>query len=74
MNIAPFAHAIVREKVLPAKPFELIRAFFCVPDVVVTIPDIEQGRKIREGVVEAGMHLIGRSRFLKRTFPGIPDA
>ncbi len=74
MNIAPFAHAFVREKVLPAKPFELTGAFFGVLGVMITIPDIEQRGKIREGIVEAGVHLIGRIGLLKRPLPGVLDA
>ncbi len=69
--VTPLAHAIIGQKVLPAKPFELIGLFLGLPDMVVAIPDIKQCGKIRQRIVEAGMHLIGFGRFFQRAFPRI---
>ncbi len=74
MDIAPFAHAVVGQKVLPAKAFEPVAAFVGLPDMIVPIPDVQQGGKIGYGIVKLRMRLIGFGRFFQRPFPRILDA
>ncbi len=73
-NILPFPHAHIRQKVLTTKSFHLVVAFDLLPVAVIAVPDIQQGHKIRLGILKSGMYPVGLPGFFHGTLARVLDA
>ncbi len=73
VNVAPFAHAAVGEKVLLAPLFHPSGCFFPFQRVVELLPDIEQGHQIGERVHKYLLGLVSCLGAICRAFSRVLD-
>ena len=73
MDVAPFAHARIAEKMIAAETAQF-RLRQILELLVIGLPDVEQGEKIRVRMHKAPVRRIGRGLFLQRTLARILDA
>ncbi len=73
MDVPPFPHPPVREKMVPAELAERGFRFRGCAAAVAASPDIEEGREVGSGVLEPGVRLIGLRLLVRRSLPRILD-